>query len=109
VGYGSGGSPNKNNFQQFGAQWGNNDNFGDNDGWGQMGNQKQWGQVNNEGSGWSTGVQVATQGQGQRRVVSKSTSTKSQSCNGVTKIVKITKIKYSDGTEEEEREETINS
>jgi hypothetical protein len=37
---------------------------------------------------------------GGRHVVNKSTSTKTQTMNGVKKTVKIVKIKYSDGTEE---------
>ena len=76
--------------QQGGSQFGGfNDNWGQNDGWGQPSNQ------------------VST-GQG-RRVISTSTSTKTQTCNGVTKVLKITKKKYSDGTEEEEREEHTSS
>ncbi len=38
-------------------------------------------------------------GNGGRYVVSKSTSTKTSICNGVKKTVKVTKMKYSDGTE----------
>ena len=37
-------------------------------------------------------------GQEERKVVSKSTHTKTSTCNGVKTVVKTTKIKYSDGT-----------
>ena len=37
---------------------------------------------------------------GERSVVSKSTSTKISTSNGVKKITKTIKVKYSDGTEE---------
>lgn len=41
-------------------------------------------------------------GSGGRYVASKSTSTKTSTVNGVKKTIKTTKIKYSDGTEEEQ-------
>lgn len=44
---------------------------------------------------------------GGRYVVSKSTTTKTSTSNGVKKTIKIVKTKYSDGTEEQEEEETI--
>ena len=64
-----------------------------------------WGKdMGGMGGGW----EIAKQGGGgERYVVSKSTNTKTQTCNGVTKVTKVTKIKYSDGTEEEKTEETI--
>lgn len=45
-------------------------------------------------------------GNGDRYVVSKSSSTKTSSKNGVTKKVVTTKLKYSDGTEELTFDET---
>lgn len=54
------------------------------------------------------GWQISTGKQGgERYIASKSTSTKTSTCNGVKKTVKTTKIKWSDGTEEEEVEESI--
>lgn len=40
------------------------------------------------------------EGSGGRTVVSKSTNTKSSTVNGIKTMVKTTKLKYSDGTEE---------
>ena len=40
-------------------------------------------------------------------MTSKSTSTKTSTCNGIKKVIKTTKIKYSDGTEEEEVDESM--
>jgi hypothetical protein len=39
-------------------------------------------------------------------VVSQTTNTKTTTANGLKKVVKTTKTRYSDGTEEEEVEET---
>lgn len=69
--------------------------------------QMEWGSNNNNGwgdmdqGGWGNSGQLANQGSSGRTVVSQSTKTKTQTMNGVTKITKITKIKYSDGAEEE--------
>ena len=45
-------------------------------------------------------------GSGGRYVVSKSSSSNTKTVNGHTKTVKVTKLVYSDGTTEEQREET---
>ena len=47
------------------------------------------------------GNHVSSGGSGGRSVVSKSTSTKTSTKNGVKTVIKTTKLKYSDGTEEE--------
>lgn len=59
---------------------------------------------------FNKGGQISTTGSGSgssgRYVMSKSTSSKTSTVNGVKKTVKTTKIKWSDGTEEEEVEES---
>lgn len=73
--------------------------WGSNNGWGSS-NNNGWGDVEQQG-GWGNSGQLSNTGSGGRTVVSQSTNTKTQTINGVTKITKITKIKYSDGAEEE--------
>lgn len=72
------------------------------------GNQLQYNQKKGGGSfggmggqgGAQGGYEISTAGSGGGRyVVSKSTNTKTQITNGVKKVTKVTKIKYSDGTE----------
>lgn len=78
-----GGFGNNNKMQM---EWGNNNK---NNGWGDM-----------DQGGWGNSGQLANnKGSSGRTVISQSTNTKTQTMNGVTKITKITKIKYSDGAE----------
>ena len=89
VGLGFGG----NSLQPFSPPFGSKGGFTkEDDGWG-------------KDDGFSKGRQIIKQVQGQKRVISRSSTTKTQILNGVKKTVKVTKIKYSDGTEE--TEETI--
>ncbi len=73
--------------------------------WGNSNKNNGWGDMQQDG--WGNTGQLANKGSSGRTVVSQSTNTKTQTINGVTKITKVTKIKYSDGCEEENVEQTI--
>jgi hypothetical protein len=94
-------------FSKFGNDFGGK--FGD-----KFGNFKtNFDHDNLAGKGWEVSKGnpkgQSSGGSGGRYVTNKSTSTKTRTVNGVKTTEKVTKIKYSDGTEEEEREETITS